>query len=106
MHTAVIERQTGVKRIMKMHGLKEPHYWAVSILTNYLLFIAIYSVFYTVGRVVFRMHVFTQTSAWIMVLSSHQARGQPGVGNKPDRGGDRVADLHLERAHCEHPRVH
>ena len=67
MYTSVLEKQTRVKSIMKMHGLKEVHYWLVTIFSNFLLFCAIYFTFYYSGYFVFQMKIFTESSQLAMV---------------------------------------
>lgn len=67
MYTSVLEKQTRVKSIMKMHGLKETHYWLVTIFSNFLLYCAIYFTFYYSGHFVFQMKIFTESSHLAMV---------------------------------------
>ena len=106
MYTSVLEKQTRVKSIMKMHGLKEYHYWLVSILNNFLLYCAIYFTFYFSGYFVFEMKIFTETSQLVMVGQVDAAYSEPHLGTEPGRPGHHPADLRGQLQDGEHSRLH
>lgn len=66
MQTIVLEKEKRLKSIMQMHGLKETHYWAVSFFSNFSLYLCIYGASYLVGRYLFNMAIFTDTSGEVM----------------------------------------
>ena len=67
MHSAVLERETKIKGIMKSHGLTELVYWLSLTFTNFILFLIIYLVFALSGEHIFDIPFFTRTGTWLMV---------------------------------------
>lgn len=68
MYSAVLERETRIKGIMKSHGLTEVVYWLSISFTNFLLFLIIYGVFALCGHYVFDIPFFVHVSPWLMVI--------------------------------------
>lgn len=61
LYLFVLEKSSGVKKVMMMHGLKEVHYWMVNIFTSFLLYCLIYGGFFLTGKYLLELRIFYET---------------------------------------------
>lgn len=106
MYSAVLERETRIKGIMKSHGLTEIVYWLSITFTNFLFFLMIYTVFVLSGEYIFEIPFFINMGGSLMVGLPNEVADKRAVGLEPDRAGDRRSNLPDQLSCSQHPGLH
>jgi len=74
MYNIVLEKEKNLKSIMKMHGLKDLHYWCVDWFFNIVFYSVGAALFIYTARNIFLLEVFKETSLDILVRKINYLR--------------------------------
>lgn len=105
MHSAVLERESKIKGIMKSHGLKEIIYWMVVSTTGILLYLAVYGVFAISAQFIFAMPLFLHTNSWLLVGCTSPVYCKLFMGTQSNRPRNYPTNLFLQLKGSQHLRV-